>query len=141
MIATEKAQKVVQKMYSNDAFSQWLGIEISDVEPNHVILTMTIRPEMTNGFAIAHGGITYALADSALAFASNSLGRKAVSIETSINHTSSLRAGDQLIASASPESVTNKIGIYRVIITREADSQVVAVFKGVVYRTEKEWGI
>ena len=61
---------------------------------------MTIRQEMTNGFAIAHGGITYSLADSALAFASNGHGRRAVSVETSISHTVALRTGDVITATA-----------------------------------------
>ena len=48
---------------------------------------MTVRDEMTNGFNIAHGGITYSLADSALAFAANTYNIQSISIETSISHT------------------------------------------------------
>src|SRR5678816_4709885 len=77
---------IVDRMYNEDYFSQWLGIQRLEEEPGFCILQLEVRPEMTNGFGIAHGAITYALADSALAFASNSHGRKAVSIETSINH-------------------------------------------------------
>ena len=65
------AQKVVDTMFANDYFSQWLGIERVKVEPGHCILKMQIRKEMLNGFSIAHGGIAYSFADSALAFASN----------------------------------------------------------------------
>ena len=86
-----KAEDIIKnKMYANDEFSKWLGIEILKVGEGSCQLKMTVRAEMTNGFKIAHGGITYSLADSALAFASNSHGRQAVSVETSISHTHKL---------------------------------------------------
>lgn len=131
------AGKVVDTMFTNDYFSQWLGIERVKVEPGHCILKMQIRREMLNGFSIAHGGITYSLADSALAFASNSHGRKSLSIETSISHTVSLQEGDIIIATANEISLGNKIGIYDITITK--DTNTVAFFRGTVYRTSKEW--
>ena len=81
------AKKVVDRMFNNDPFSQWLGIERLEDGAGCSVLKMTIRKDMLNGFDIAHGGITYSLADSALAFASNGHGRMAVSVETSISHT------------------------------------------------------
>ena len=93
---------------------------------------------MTNGFGIAHGGITYSLADSALAFASNSHGKKSVSVETSISHIKPLKAGDLIIAEAEEISVTNKIGIYHIKIKNQ-NTELVASFKGTVYRTSKDW--
>ena len=90
------ATRVVGRMFEKDYFSQWLGIErISEGEGTCTLL-MTVRREMLNGFGIAHGGITYSLADSALAFACNSHGRKSVSVETSISHTKSVKEGDIL---------------------------------------------
>ena len=94
---------------------------------------------MLNGHGTAHGGITYSLADSALGFASNSHGKKAVSIETSISHTLPVYEHDTLIAEAIEESCSNKIGIYAIKVYRESDDKVVALFKGTVYRTSKEW--
>ena len=131
------AEKVVDAMFTNDPFSLWLGIERVKVEPGYCMLKMQIRREMLNGFSIAHGGIAYSLADSALAFASNSHGRKSVSIETSISHTVSLQEGDTILATAKEISLTNKIGIYDITITKEGNT--VALFRGTVYRTSKEW--
>ena len=74
------ANKIVAKMYNNDFFSKWLGIETLDISKGNCKLKMTIRKEMLNGFNIAHGGITYSLADSALAFAANTHGNKSLSI-------------------------------------------------------------
>ena len=125
-------------MYDNDAFSQWLGIEVVEVKDGYCELKMTVRKEMLNGFQIAHGGIAYSLADSALAFASNSHGRKSVSVETSISHTMSVKEGDVLTAITEELSLSDKIGMHLITITNQ-DNQKVAYFKGTVYRTLKEW--
>lgn len=126
-------------MYTHDLFSQWLGIRRLNEGPGHCVLEMEVRPEMVNGFGIAHGAITYALADSALAFASNARGRKAVSIETSINHLKPVRAGDLLRADAQETSLSNKLAVYHIRVTK--GDELVAHFKGVVYRKEDEWNV
>ena len=69
-------KRVVNTMMNKDYFSQWLGIDVVLAAPGQSILKMKIRKEMLNGFGIAHGGISFSLADSALAFASNSHGQK-----------------------------------------------------------------
>ncbi len=132
--------KVVDRMYNNDPFSQWLGIERVKDGAGYSELKMTIRKEMLNGFDIAHGGITYALADSALAFASNGHGRMSVSVETSISHTESLKEGDMITAVAEEMSLSNKIGVYHITIKNQ-NQKVVSLFKGTVYRTGKEWEV
>jgi acyl-CoA thioesterase len=134
------AEKIVDKMYGSDWFSQWLGIERVEVKQGRCVLRMKIRKEMLNGFAIAHGGITYSLADSALAFASNSHGRMSVSVETSISHTEQLKEGDTITAIAEEVNLSNKIGIYNITITNQENKKV-ALFKGTVYRTSKDWKV
>lgn len=131
-------ENIVSILYKNDAFTKWLGIQVLEVKQGTCILQMTIRKEMLNGFAIAHGGITYSLADTALAFSSNTQGRKSVSIETSISHTESLKEGDVITAHVEEISLSNKIGIYQITIKNQHD-KTVALFKGTVYRTSKEW--
>jgi acyl-CoA thioesterase len=144
MIVMESKQqlavKVVDKMFFNDPFSQWLGIERVEDGAGRSVLRMKVRKEMLNGFEIAHGGITYSLADSALAFASNSHGRMAVSVETSISHTAQVREGDVLTAYAEEEFLSNKIGNYRIIVKNQED-KIVALFKGIVYRTSQHWAV
>ena len=131
-------RKIVNKMFQQDAFSQWLGINIVDVSEGYCQLTMKVRKEMLNGFHIAHGGIAYSLADSALAFASNSHGRKSLSVETSISHMVSIKAGDMLTAMTKELSRSDKIGVYLITITNN-ENQELANFKGTVYRTSKDW--
>ena len=132
--------KIVDKMYENDAFSKWLGIKRIEDSAGKSVLQMTVRKEMLNGFDILHGGITYSLADSALAFASNGYGRKAVSVETSISHTKSCKEGDMLTTHTEEMSLSKKIGVYQITITNQ-HNKTVALFKGTVYITDKNWEI
>lgn len=132
-------KEIVNTMMAKDYFSQWLGIRVLEVKDGACKLQMIVREEMLNGFGIAHGGITYSFADSALAFASNSHGQKSVSVETSISHTVSLKSGDEIIAEAYEEHCSNKIGIYSIKIFKSSDMSTVALFKGTVYRTSKAW--
>ncbi len=131
---------IVNTMMRSDFFSQWLGITILEQREAYCRLGLTVKKDMLNGFGIAHGGITYSLADSALAFASNSKGRKSVSIETSIAHTISLKEFDEIIAEAVCETETEKLGHYKVNVFLKKDpTKIVALFKGIVYKTSKTW--
>ena len=132
-----EAGDIVDQMMSEDAFSRWLGIQRIEERPGYSLLRMEVRPEMLNGFGVAHGGITYSLADSALAFASNGYGTRAMSIETSISHVSAVCAGDILTAEAREQSLRRSIGIYEVTVRNQQDD-IVALFKGTVYR-KGEW--
>jgi acyl-CoA thioesterase len=138
MNTDQRAQLVVDKMYNHDPMSQWLGIERLQDGPGISVLRMTVREEMLNGFSIAHGGITYSLADSALAFASNSHGIQAVSIETSISHLLPVHKGDVLTTEVKEMNLTNRTGLYYISVKNQ-ENKVVALFKGTVYRTGKEW--
>lgn len=132
------ASRVVDKMLEGDKFSQWLGIEKVLIEKGHCILKMKMREEMLNGFGIAHGGICFSFADSALAFASNSYGRLSVALECSISFPIAVNVGDELICEAKELSLTNKTGTYLIEVKNQKQESV-AFFKGTVYRTSKEW--
>ena len=129
--------QIPHKMLSLDAFSQWMGIEILEVGVGRCVLAMTVREDMLNSMGYAHGGITYTLADTAFGFASNTHGKYAVSIESSVNHIAAVEAGDRLVAEAFYDVTRTKLGFHLVEIKR--DDEVVALFKGVVYRTQKDW--
>ena len=135
-----KASKIIDKMFLNDPFSLWLGIKRIEEKEGAVVLELTVREEMLNGFGIAHGGITYSLADSALAFSANGYGIQSVSIETSISHTKSVKLGDVLRTKVTEESLTSKVGIYTIHIYNQENINV-ALFKGIVFRTGKEWEV
>lgn len=124
-------------MLAQDAYSQWLGIEILECEIGRCKVAMKVRPEMLNSMQKAHGGITYSLADTAFGFAANTHGKFSVSIETSINHIEAVNEGDYLVAESVIEKVNNKLG-FNIIEVKRGD-ELVALFKGVVYRTQKDW--
>ncbi len=132
------AKEIVRQMLSNDAFSQWLGIELLETAAGFSRIRMVVRPEMVNGFGIGHGGITFSFADSALAFASNSRGQHAVSIDTAINHLAPIQVGDTLIATAKEQHLGRRLGHYQVEVSRQ-DGELVALFKGMVYRKDHSW--
>ena len=134
----ELSKKVIEKMMSGDDFSQWLGIELLESAPGFCKIQLKVREEMTNGFNIAHGGISYSLADSCLAFAANSYGTQSVSIETSISHTKKVESGDLLIATSTELNKSKKTALYSITISNQ-DNIEIAHFKGTVYRTGKEW--
>jgi len=130
------AERCVRAMLAEDRYTAWMGMEVLEIAPRRSVVAMTVRPEMTNGFGVCHGGVTFALADSALAFASNTHGRVTVSIENSIRYPKPAVPGDRLTAVAEAEHVGGRIGYYRVTVTR-ADGTLVGLFRGTVYATDR----
>lgn len=131
-------KEIVDKMINNDAFSKWLGINIIQLKKGYCKIQMKILHDMTNGFDIAHGGICYSLADSALAFASNSHGKMALSIETSISHTKKVNINDTLTAETKELNINSKTGLYNIKITNQ-NTEEIAFFKGTVFFSDKIW--
>jgi acyl-CoA thioesterase len=132
------AKNIVDQMLAEDKFSEWLGIQPILIEQGHCIIKMNVRNEMVNGFGIAHGGIAFSFADSALAFASNSYGRISVALECSISFAVPVMVGDELTCEAKELTLTNKTGTYLIEITNQKKEKV-AFFKGTVYRKTTEW--
>lgn len=136
---TEKdllAKQVAEKMMETDYFSQWMGVKILDVKEAYSKIQMTLRKEMLNGFGIAHGGITFSLADSAFAFACNSDGRVTVALDVSISFPKAGKEGDTLTAEAKLINKTNRTGLYLIEVKNQRD-ELVGFFKGTCYKTEK----
>lgn len=131
-------RKIVNHMLENDAFSQWLGIELVEVHEGACTLRCTLKHQMLNGYSIAHGGIIFSLADSAIAFASASFGRLTVAIDHSISFTKEAVLGDTLTAKTETISMRFKTGVIRVEITNQ-HNELVALVKGTVYRKSEEF--
>ncbi|WP_421878645.1 hotdog fold thioesterase [Marinoscillum sp.] len=133
-----KAKDVYDRMMDQDYCSQWMGVEPVQIEEGHCSIQMTVKKEMLNGFGILHGGIAYAFADSAFAFASNSYGRVAVSIQGSMNFLKSASEGDVLVAEANALNVTHKTADFDVVVTNKQTEERLYLFRGTVYRSSKE---
>ncbi|HAD34451.1 MAG TPA: thioesterase [Chitinophagaceae bacterium] len=132
------AQKIVDAMMLEDAFSQWLGIRVIEVAPGHCQLQMQVSPAMLNGFGIAHGGIAFSLCDSGCSFAVNAHGRKAMSVETGISQFKAIQSGDVLNCYVREESLGKKLGVYTAEIINQDENRI-ALFKGTYYRSDKKW--
>lgn len=130
------AERVVETMYARDALSQQLGMEIISVAPRCVTVRMLVRADMLNGFGVCHGGVTFSLADSAMAFACNTHGYVTVAVDNNCTYPKAVYEGDVLTAVAEEENATNRLAFYRVTI-RRADNEIVSMFRGTVYRTSK----
>ncbi len=137
---TEKdklAAAVVDHLMREDRFSNWLGIQVTEIREGYSRIRMTIREEMVNGFGIVHGGVTFSLADSAFAFACNNRNVLSVALDTSINFIKPVHLGDVLTAEAKELHNGQSTGLYQIEIRNQKD-HVVAVFKGLCYRTDKK---
>ena len=128
MNAQETAERSAADMWAGDRASQALGMEIVEVGPGRATLRMSVREDMVNGHGIGHGGLTFALADSAFAFACNSYGRTTVAAAAEIRFRRPTRLGDDLVATAVERSRDGRDGVYDVTV-RNAE-ETVAIFVG-----------
>ncbi|MDG0854525.1 hydroxyphenylacetyl-CoA thioesterase PaaI [Roseateles puraquae] len=133
MDAQATAEKVRDVMLADDAASRMLGLQITEVAPGRAVATMTVRPDMLNGFAICHGGLIATLADSAFAFACNSRNALTVASGFGIDILKSARLGDVLTATAAETSLAGRTGLYDITVTNQR-GELVAVFRGRSHR-------
>ncbi len=131
-------REIVETMIAQDAFSQLLGMELVSIEEGSCVLRCEVGPTMTNGFGIAHGGITYSLADSALAFASNAHGVHCFSVDTNIAHLKKVKLGDVLTSTCTESHRGKRTGVYVVEIQNQEGKRV-AYFRGTVFISTELW--
>ena len=118
----------VETMMANDEASRALGIELIDQGEGRAVTRMTVRDDMVNGHAMAHGGLVFALADTAFACACNSFGPVTVAASAEIVFVAPARAGDVLVAEAVLRTRFGRSGLYDVTVRR--GGEVVAEFRG-----------
>jgi acyl-CoA thioesterase len=122
------ARRAVKAMWADDEASRGLGMELLDVHPGRATLAMPVRADMTNGHGICHGGFTFALADSAFAFACNSHNVRTVAVSCDITYTAPVREGDVLVAEGVERHLAGRNGVYDVTV--RVGEAVVAEFRG-----------
>ncbi len=133
-----KAEKVFESMMEKDELSKWLGIKPLLLKEGECHLQMKVRKEMLNGFDILHGGVAFALADSALAFASNSYGRVSPLINGSMVYTQSAKEGDLLRAEAKVFSLSHRKADIDVNIYCNDEKKAFYYMRGTVYRSSQK---
>lgn len=124
-------EAIIDKMYSKDPYSQKLGMELDEVDLGKAVVSMRVSSEFCNGFDVAHGGIAFALGDSAAAFAANTHPGTAMTVDNHIAYHGPIRAGDLLIATATEVSRGRRLARYRVDI-RSTD-RLVATLSSTLY--------
>ena len=129
--------ETAQYMLNQDFFSQWMEIKLVEVREHYCLIEMPIKKEMIKGLKTVHGGVTFAFADSALAFSSNNMGDAAVALNCMINFTKAVRLGDTLFAESILMADTRKTAVYDITITNQ-HKVVVASFRGTVYKIDKK---
>lgn len=127
---------VINFVFQKDSFSQWLGIELLAIKEGYSKIKMLVRPEMLNGLDVVHGGIAFALADSAFAFACNSRNNLSLALETSISFLRPVFVNDTLVAEATEVRNGKSTGVYLVEIKNQ-HQELIGLFKGTCYRTGK----
>lgn len=116
-------------MYQQDRASQTLGMSLVEVRTGFARLSMTVREDMVNGHHICHGGLIFALADSAFAFACNTYNRVTVAAGATIEFLRPGRLGDVLTATAEERSRSRRTGVYDVAVHNQS-GECVAMFRG-----------
>ena len=127
--ADEVAIEAGKVMYATDRAARTFGIHVIDMGAGWSKLRMAVRGHMVNGHDIGHGGMTFTLADTALAYASNSYNQKAVASVTQISFLKPTFAGDILTASAQEVVTAGRTGVYDVDVRNQKGEQV-AAFRG-----------
>ena len=129
--------ETAQYMLNQDEFSKWMGITLIEVCEKYCLIEMPVKKEMINGLKTVHGGITFSLADSALAFSSNNTNDASVALNCMINFTKAVKLGDTLTAESVLISDTRKTGVYDISITNQ-HKVLVATFRGTVYKIDRK---
>ena len=129
MTPKDRAEKAAQAMWSNDRASAWFGMEIEEVDEGRATLSLSVAEHHTNGHGICHGAVTFALADSAFAFACNSRNQATVAQHNTVTYLAPGRLGDRLTAFAKEVSLIGRSGIYDVTVTNQ-DGVRIAEFRG-----------
>jgi acyl-CoA thioesterase len=131
------AETVGRALAERDKLMQGLGIELVAIWPGRARLAMTVREDMLNGHDVCHGGVIFALADTAFGFACNAYNQKCLTSTSTIHFAASARPGDRLTAETRERRRSGRVGVYDVSVTNR-DGEMVALFRGEAYRLDDE---
>ena len=124
--------RMIEELYARDKAAHQLGIRILKSAPGEATLSMLVVEWMTQGHHICHGGFIFSLADTAMAYASNSGDLAHVALNANIDFLNPAREGQELIALATEANSTRKTGMYKVSVTVK-DGPLIAEFRGRTY--------
>ncbi|WP_085307413.1 hydroxyphenylacetyl-CoA thioesterase PaaI [Planktotalea arctica] len=129
MTPQDRAEKAGKAMWANDRASPWIGMQLGEVNEARARMTLHVQEHHCNGHGMCHGGVIFALADSAFAFACNSRNQNTVAQNNMITFVAPGQLGDVLNADAREVSLTGRSGIYDVRVTNQ-DGTLIAEMRG-----------
>ena len=129
MDANELARRVAHTMLASEGTGPAWGVSIEEVREDYARVSMLVRADMLNGHGFAHGGMIFALADSAFAYVCNGANHASVAAQASIVFLDKVREGETLIAEATEVAREGRAGVTRVAV-RTGDGRTVAEFTG-----------
>lgn len=133
--AQQRAERAAAALFERDSASQALGMRLAAVRPGWARVLMRVRGDMVNGHGVCHGGMVFALADSAFAFACNSYNESTVAAAATIDFLAGAREGDELTAEAGELWRTRRNGIYEISVCNQRGERI-ALFRGRSYRID-----
>lgn len=128
-------EEVAAAMRGRDRAATLFGIDVTTVRTGYAECSMTVTESMLNGHDIAHGGVVFALADTAFAYACNSRNHVNVALDCSISFAAPARAGDRILATCQERTRGKRTGVYDVTVTR-ADGRTLAMFRGTCFQLD-----
>ena len=128
-LADQLAAAIARNMLAAEGTGPAWGVEIEEAREGYARIHMKLRPDMLNGHGIAHGGMIFALADTAFAYACNGRNLKTVAAQASIVFLDAAREGEVLVAEAAEQALVGRSGVYNVAV-RTQDGRAVAEFQG-----------
>ena len=129
MDANELAKRVAHHMLAAEGTGPAWDLKIEEVREDYARVSMVVRADMLNGHGFAHGGLIFALADSAFAYVCNGANHASVAAQASIVFLDKVREGETLIAEATEVAREGRAGVTRVAV-RAGDGRTVAEFTG-----------
>lgn len=121
MFVSMEPDSIARSLHSRDGSAAAFGIELVEASPDRAVVRMVVRPDMCNGFEIIHGGMTFLLADSAMAFASNAANEVALASSASIDWLAPVSIGQQLTATAERRWSGGRSDLWEITVTADAD--------------------
>ena len=125
MTPKEIAERSAEAMWREDQASQWIGMELVEVDAGYAKMQLKVQRYHCNGHGICHGGISFALADSCFAFACNSYNNRCVGQHNMISYLRPIFQGETIIAEAVEINRSKNSGIYDITITNSKDQKFV----------------
>ena len=130
----EIAETAARVFQAEDRGTTFIGAQLMAISPGGAVVRMEVKAHHLNSAKVCHGGFVFALADSALGFASCSYGIQTLAQHADIHWLKPGREGDVLVATASEVSRSGRTAVYDIAVTNQ-DGELVATVRGMTRST------